>query len=165
MRVKEGLTKLMAVMGKASDKVMKAIMNANLGALIRFGIIAGVAITTVILIFKFLHDKKKMWKDEKKKTVVDKALELNYSDESNQDKLHPLMCKVEKNLVKELKPRNRKAHRVIRKYAKQAQQRAEVERDRELESRFNDFLENYEDEEYDDRDIPTDSLRRIFSFN
>lgn len=107
--IKLGLKKLASVMKVSVSKVLDAIAGANYMGLIRLGIIAGVSIAVIILIFKFIRDKKRTYKDPKNKTVVDEALELNYHDRDNQKKLNPLMHKVEKQLKKDLKPK-RKRH-------------------------------------------------------
>ena len=98
MTVAEGLAKLAASMKMSITNLIKVIAGADLLTLIKFGIIAGVAIATIILIFKFIKDRKELYKDEDEKTVVDRALEMNFADVRNQEELHPMMKKVKKNL-------------------------------------------------------------------
>ena len=112
MTVAEGLAKLAASMKMSIANLIKVIAGANLLTLIKFGIIAGVAIATIILIFKFIKDRKELYKDEDEKTVVDRALEMNFADVRNQEELHPMMKKVKKNLKKELKPRKVRSNKV-----------------------------------------------------
>lgn len=123
MTVKDFILAVAKTLGKSADKIAKAIMNAKLAGLIRFGILIGVSVVTVIAIFKFLKMKKQAYTDDSNKSVVDRALELNYSDIRNQAELHPLMKKVRKNLNKELKPRmksgsSKKANKSREKYRK-----------------------------------------------
>ena len=108
MTIKEFVSKIAVVLGKSVNTIYKSILNANLLGLVKFGIIAGVSIATVILIFKYLKMKKKAYTNESEKTTVDRALQVNYADVRNQKELHPLMKKVKKNLKKDLKPRTKK---------------------------------------------------------
>lgn len=116
MTVKEFVQKVAAALGKSATKIFEAIMNADLISLAKLGILVGVSIATVILIFKYLKMKKKIYTDDSKKTTVDRALEVNYADVRNQKKLHPLMKKVNKNLKKDLKPRVKKNSSKKKKY-------------------------------------------------
>ena len=117
MTVQEFVKAVGAALGKSAAAIYKAIMSAKLSALIRFGIVIGVSIATVIAIFRYLKMKKDIFNDKSKKSVVDEALELNYSDVRSQSELHPLMKKVRKNLTKELKPR--KKHHSSKKVQKE----------------------------------------------
>ena len=126
----EGLKKLSECLGKNFHKILDAVAKADLGSLIKLGVVAGVTIGTLVLIFKFLRDKKKSYYDEAGKTPVDKTLELNYHDLRQQDKLHPMMKKVRKQLVKDLKPRRKGGKKkstvkknVIRRYSDEARDR------------------------------------------
>ena len=122
MSVKEFIAKIAATLGKSVDKIAKAVMNANLVGLIRFGIVIGVGVVTVIAIYKFLKMKKHVYTDNTNKDVVDEGLDLNYADVRNQKELHPLMKKVRRNLNKELKPRKKKsASKKVRKDKKKYQ--------------------------------------------
>jgi hypothetical protein len=121
MTVQEFVKAVGAALGKSASAIYKAIMNAKLSALIRFGIVIGVSVVTVIAIFRYLKMKKHVFTDKSKKSVVDEALELNYADVRNQSELHPVMKKVRKNLTKELKPRkkhhsSKKAQKERKKY-------------------------------------------------
>jgi hypothetical protein len=157
MTVKEGLSKLAACLGSNFHKVGEAVMKADMIGLIKLGVVVGVSVAVLILIFKFLRDKKKSYHDESGKTPVDKSLELNFHDARNRDKLHPLMKKVKKNLTKDLKPRktgkgkSRKGYRkdVIRRYSenlKAKEAREDEERLRRETERVNadlfDFIEH-----------------------
>ena len=105
MSVKEFILKVGEVVKDSAIKVVDAIAGASLASLVKFGIIAGISVATVVLIFKFIKAKKKVYTDESNKTIVDRALQKNYADVRNQEELHPLMHKVKKNLKKDLKPR------------------------------------------------------------
>ena len=120
MTVKEFISAVATALGKSVSAIGKAIANANLAGLIRFGILIGVSISTIIVIFKFFKMKKEVYNDTSNKSVVDEALDLNYSDVRNQSKLDPLMKKVRKNLNKELKPRKKKH---MKKKARKAQKK------------------------------------------
>lgn len=132
---KEGLNQIAECLKRNFHKVIKAIMKADLGGLIKLGVMIGVSVGTLILIFKFLRDKKKSYHDEKGKDPVDKTLDLNYHDLRQQDKLHPMMKKVRKQLVKDLKPRRRNGGKrkpaykkdVIRRYSEDAEDRKRME--------------------------------------
>lgn len=143
--VKEGLKQLSECLGKNYHKVLDAVMKADLGGLIKLGILVGVSIGTIVLIFKFLRDKKKSYHDEEGKDPVDKTLDLNYHDLRQQDKLHPMMKKVHKQLIKDLKPRRRGGRKkkspykkdVIRRYSDDARERQKSE-DRRRRNRDRD---------------------------
>jgi hypothetical protein len=129
MTLREGISKLVECVGSNFHKIGEAVMGANLTSLIKVGAIAGASIAAIALVIKFIRDKKKMYKDESNKTVVDKSLDLNYRDARNRDKLHPLMKSVRKNLEKDLKPRKSSGKKrrvkkdVIERYSKKANKR------------------------------------------
>jgi len=156
--VQDGLKKLAECLGKNFHKVLEAVMKADLGGLIKLGILVGVSIGTIILIFKFLRDKKKAFFDEEGKDPVDKTLDLNYHDLRQQDKLHPMMKKVRKQLVKDLKPRRKGGKRkssykkdVIRRYSDDARERQKHDDNRAKKYRSNRF------ETDDDYDLEADT--------
>lgn len=107
MVVKDVLPMIGKTIVSAAKKVGEAILNADAVALGKFGIVVGVAAATVALVFKFIKDKKKAFTDEEGKSPVDKSLELNYQDARNQDKLHPMMKKVRKQLMKDIRPKRK----------------------------------------------------------
>ena len=108
MTLKQFIGSLAKVLGKSAKAIAHAVMNAKLAGLIRLGILIGVSIATIIAIYKFIKMKKHVYTDESNKSVVDETLEVNYTDVRKQEKLHPMMKKVRKNLNKELKPRLKK---------------------------------------------------------
>ena len=108
MTLKQFIISLAKTLGKSAKAIAHAVMNAKLAGLIRLGILIGVSIATIIAIYKFIKMKKHVYTDESNKSVVDETLEVNYTDVRKQEKLHPMMKKVRKNLNKELKPRLKK---------------------------------------------------------
>ena len=138
MTFKETLLKLGEALGKSAKAVIKAIANANFLTICKFALLIGVSVAVVMLVWKFFKDKKKMYTDENNKSVVDKALEVNYNDQRNQSKLNPLMKKVKKNLKKDIKPR----------YKKNAKQRIKNRKE------FDEYLKKIEREENERRNRP-----------
>ena len=104
--------------GKGAKKIGNAILNANLISLVKFGVVLGVSAATVALIFKFLRDKRKAYHNEENKSMVDRALELNYADARKQSELHPLMKAVRKNLKKGTSNRSKKFSKTVKKNKK-----------------------------------------------
>ena len=112
MSVGEFITTVGDAIKGAATKVVEAIAGASLVNVLKFGVLAGVSIATVVMIFKFIKAKRAMYNNEENKTIVDRALQNNYADVRNQKELHPLMKKVRKNLQKDLQPRVKKAKKV-----------------------------------------------------
>lgn len=131
VKVKEAFAKMGAAISKTGKSLMKSFMETKLEVLIRIGIVAGVSIATVIIIFKILKEKKKTWTDDENKNATDKALEINYAECKNHNQLHPAMKKVQKNLKKDIKPRKKKHQKLtdmpeflyVKDYAERARQR------------------------------------------
>lgn len=119
MTVSEFISKLGLVIGKSADKIIGAIMKADLISLIKFGTVIGASIATVYMIFRYFKMRKKVYSDKKTKDAVDDGLDLNYADVRKQDKLNPLMKKVRKNLTKHLKPRYKKTAGKSKKVSKE----------------------------------------------
>ena len=122
---------------------MQAILKADLVSLIKFGIVAGVGIATIVLIFKFIRDKKKSYSNEEDTSLVDRALELNFNDLRQQEELHPLMKKVHKAMNKELKPRKVKSSK--RKSLKRKRNKDIIEQllERRRSRTINDELDKF----------------------
>ena len=113
--LKNLIPKLGEAIGKGGKKIINAILNANLLSLVKFGVVLGVSAATVALIFKFLRDKRKSYHNEENKSMVDRALEVNYADARNQSALHPLMKNVRKNLKKGTRTRSKKFSKAVKK--------------------------------------------------
>lgn len=111
MRIKDILPMIGKTIVTAAKKIGAAIMNADAVALGKFGIVIGVAAATVGMIIKFIRDKKKAFTDEEGKSPVDKSLEINYQDARKQDQLHPMMKKVRKQLMKDIRPKRKNGKR------------------------------------------------------
>lgn len=141
--IKSGIKAVGNAVKAGAKKIAKAIAAANTETLIKFGIVFGVGIVTSVLIIKFLKDKKKSYHSEENKTVVDEAININYNDVDNQEKLHPLMKKVKKNLNKDLKPRKAinkktlKAKKAFEKASEKAKQHQQEETEEEFIERSN----------------------------
>jgi hypothetical protein len=88
-----------------AKKIGKAIMAADVTHLVKAGILIGTAVVTVAVVVRFLKQKHDVYTNEENKSVVDRSLQLNYSDLRNSRELHPMMHKVQKRLTKDLKPR------------------------------------------------------------
>lgn len=111
MKIKEVFPMLGKTIVSAAKRIGVAFLNANALSLIKFGIVAGTAAATIALIIKFIRDKRRSYTSEEGKSPVDKSLELNYRDAKNHDKLHPLMKKVRKQLIKDIKPKKKNGKR------------------------------------------------------
>jgi len=145
MTLQQFIGSLAKVLGKSAGKVAQAVMNAKLSGLIRLGILIGVSIATIIAIYKFIKMKKHVYTDESSKTVVDRALEINYTDARNQKELDPLMKKVRKNLNKEMKPRFKKDSGLSKKQRKERAKYQNYIKNLDIP----EFYSVYEDENYD----------------
>lgn len=159
--IKEKLVKGLKAVGKAiknnAAKIAKAIADAKVETLLKLGIVSGVAIAAAIVVLKFLNDKRKMYKSLKNKTTVDEAIDVNYADVKKQEKLHPLMKKVKKNLKKDLKPRKDKRYYEREKRSKKTKRvldDAAIDAlDKELYKEYVEFLNNLEFERAHRREI------------
>lgn len=90
--------KIGKALGVGAKSVIKMVADADLLTLCKFGVVVGVAVITVRFILKYLKNRKHVYTNEENKSIVDRALEINYADRRNQHELHPLMKKVRKNL-------------------------------------------------------------------
>lgn len=168
--IKAGLGSIAAAIGGVASSAMAAIAGMGLTELLKVGLVAGVSIAVIILIFKFLRDKWKMY-CHRDNTVVEAAVGRNYGDLREQDQLHPLMGSVRKSLRKELRPRTKKGKKKSNSYLENAYMHTH-------KNSFSDFdLSNFR-REYEafkagvpvnfgrvhDPDIDACSLRRIFPF-
>lgn len=135
---------------KAGVKIAASVAAADTKTLIKFGVLIGVATVTAALIIKFLKDKKKSYHSEENRTVVDEAINVNYNDLDQQEKLHPLMKKVKKNLKKDLKPR-KKVSGKDKKIAKAKKAFDSAAYNEKMRRKFDQFLKDmaFEDE-YED---------------
>lgn len=155
--MKIGIKKAIGVIGSAikagASKIVKAIVAADTATLMKFGILIGVSVVTVTLVFKFLRDKKNFCNSDENKTVVDEAININYNDLDQQDKLHPLMKKVKKNLKKDLKPRKQisKKDKKVAKSKKVFDDAAKKAYINRVNKKYDDFLKEMDfDREYQD---------------
>lgn len=96
--LKSAFSALWKVVSGAAKSVHKLIMGADLATLIKYGIVAGISYVVIRVIFRYIKDRKRLYHAEENKSMVDRALEMNYADARNQQELHPLMKKVRKNL-------------------------------------------------------------------
>lgn len=89
--------------------VINGLMTASPSGLMRFGIVAGVAIGTAFLVYKYAKDKKKSYTMEPR-TEAEKSLALNYHDARVQRNAlsHPSFNSVRKALNKDARNRNGK---------------------------------------------------------
>lgn len=117
--IKAGLGTIAAAIGGAFSTAVAAISGMGLAELIKVGLIAGVSIAVIILIFKFLRDKWKMY-CHRDNIVVETAVGRNYADLRQQNQLHPLMGTVRKTLRKDLKPRTKKGKKKYKDYLEKA---------------------------------------------
>lgn len=134
----------------------KAVANADLITLCKYGIIIGISAVTIRYICKYLRNRRKMYMNEENKSVVDRALELNYADARNQQELHPLMRRVRKNLKRGMDRGEKEKYRnKFRKGKKKYQgylDRASRKRLRdELPGMLSSMKNFMEDEELDQR--------------
>lgn len=149
MTVKEALMKLAGVLGTSISKIGNAIANASLVSLLKVGILVGISAAVVIFLFKFFKDRRESFNDEEEMTPVDRSLKLNIADLRNQEELHPLMKKVNKNLRKELKPRkvvSKKLKKCKKDKYKNLFEKIELDNERdELEQHLYRFLNGLEE--------------------
>lgn len=87
--------------------ILDSLMKASPSGLVRFGIVAGVAIGTAFLAYKYAKDKKKSYTMEPR-TEAEKSLALNYHDARVQRNTlgHPTFKSIKEALNKD--SRNRK---------------------------------------------------------
>jgi len=173
---KAGLAKIVAALGGGMSAIWAAIQGAGLIGLIKVGLIAGVSIAVIVLIFKFLKNKWDMYTNKNNETVTTAALGRNYADVREQDKLHPLMKDVKKNLRKDLKPKKKKGHKhdyardIEREYYRGKRNVLYREDDfvgtgrRDQEREYKKFLRTYGKTRYYDEEADRTSLRRIWNF-
>ena len=144
MTVGEFFGKIGSTISKSVSQIADAVMKADLISLLKVGVVVGTGIATIVAIVRYIKQRKKVYANTQSKNVVDEALDLNYADVRKQDKLHPLMKKVRKNLTKDLKPRMKKSSSKKKKAAKER-------------TKYKNFIKNlnvpkreeYEEEEYD----------------
>ena len=179
--LKAGLAKIAGVVGGLFSSAVAAISGMGLAELIKIGLIAGVSIAVIVLIFKFLRDKWRMY-THRDNTVTEAAIGRNYADLREQDVLHPLMYEVKSSLRKDLKPRKKKGGKkkynddyLVRAYMNGPRSsfsdkdleyfRAEIEKER-INKQLVDFHEGYKNNfgRVHDPDMDSCSLRRIFPF-
>lgn len=171
MKLKEFFVGLAKALGKGVKNIFKAICDASLTNLIKFGVVAGVATATVVAIYKFVKMKIKSYHDESEKTVVDRTLQINQDDLRNQEELHPLMKKVRKNLMKgEKRSMTEKAAKKFKKNEKarkkKKQERAEYFQD-VMSAYFNAVNPDSSYSVLDDDDIDADDIdmEKIFDID
>lgn len=126
---------------RAAKAAVKWIVNAKIETVAKVGIGIGAAIAAVIGIAKFVKMKKESYHDESNKSTVDDALEINFADVRNQERLHPLMKKVKKNLKKDLKPRYKKSAKKSTKKSKEKY----LDFVKGFDMTFEEFKDNYDE--------------------
>lgn len=94
MAIQEVLALVGGAIKAAATAVWTAFLAADVLTVCKAGFFVGCAAFTVYLIIKHFRDKKKL----KKKTAVNKSLDLQY--ETKADDLHPKMKKIKKSLTK-----------------------------------------------------------------
>lgn len=128
-KIYAGLKLLGNALKLSGEKLIAFISTASLPVLIRVGLIAGVCVAVILLIFKFIKDKRASYK-KAQQSPADEGLKKNYHDSKNQKDLDsPVMKKVKKQLRKDFKVRSkgvsrkrpfygRKTPKVKRRYEK-----------------------------------------------
>lgn len=90
----------------------KLLVEAKIGDIVKVGVLIATVVVGCVIAVKYFKNRIHVYTNDDNKSVLDRALELNFSDLRNQHKLSPLLKEVSKNLDRELKPRaKRKAYR------------------------------------------------------
>lgn len=97
--IKEMMEKIWEVAKVGGKAFITFIKEASLSTLIKYGLVAGLAIGAIVLLFKFIKDKINSYRvNAAHKSVVDRALDLNYYDHRNIEKLGKEMKELKKAL-------------------------------------------------------------------
>lgn len=145
MTVKDFFKSIIPTCKKVGVAVIKWIANAKIETVAKAGVGIGAAVAAVVGVVKFVKMKKESFYDESNKSTVDDALEINFADVRNQERLHPLMKKVKKNLKKDLKPRYKKS---AKKSSKNSKEKSSKEKYfdfvKGFDMTFEEFKDNYD---------------------
>lgn len=109
MTIKEMIKGLWPAIKTGAKAVATWFVNAKIESVAKVGVGLGATVAAIYGIIKFVKMKKASYYDDSNKSTVDDALEINFADIRHQERLHPVMKKVKKNLKKELKPRYKKS--------------------------------------------------------
>lgn len=153
MTVKEVIKGIGPAIKTGVKAMITWLANAKIESVAKVGVGVGAAVAAVFGIVKFVKMKKETYHDESNKSTVDDALEINFADVRNQERLHPLMKKVKKNLKKDLKPRYKKSAKKQKKSKKEDY----LDFIKNCDMSFEEFVDNY-DEYCKERDRKFDVL-------
>lgn len=142
MTIKDAIKGIGPAIKKVAKAMVNWIVNAKIESVAKVGVGVGAAVAAVIGIVKFVKMKKESYYDETHKSTVDDALELNFADVRNQERLHPLMKKVKKNLKKDLKPRYKKSAK--KKKEKNSKEKY-LDFIKGFDMSFDEFKDNYDE--------------------
>jgi len=105
MTLKEFLVATKTAIINGAKKIITALFNANMANIVKAGIFVGASALTVVAVLRYIKHKRHVYNNEENKSVVDRALQINFTDMRNIRELNPLMGSVKKRLMKDSKPR------------------------------------------------------------
>lgn len=145
MIIKEFFTKACELIVGAAKKVVSTICTAKVEHIAKAGLFVGTSAYVAYVLIKSLKNRFKKYRDRENMSIMDEALDLNFSDRTNWDSLHAMMDEVKEELgkTKLKKPSKRKKIRGS-KSDFQAIQRAieEINADMEELEEYGRYLEN-----------------------
>jgi len=108
MTVKEFAKKMLSTVVTAAKKLGKLIIESDSKSVAKVGVLIAATITTIAAAIAYVKNRRHVYCNEDNKSMVDRALQINYADLRNQKALKPTMKKVNKSLNNELRLRKSK---------------------------------------------------------